>query len=63
MLIQINTSHINGSERQLGRVLEILRGPFWRLPAQSMLTCICNKCFSRHTAGVLEPVSIYRTIN
>lgn len=31
MFILLNTSHINGSERQLGRVLEILREKGWRV--------------------------------
>ncbi|KAA3642708.1 MAG: hypothetical protein DWQ07_19460 [Chloroflexi bacterium] len=31
MFILLNTSHINGSERQLGHVLEILREKGWRV--------------------------------
>ena len=42
MFILLNASHISGSERQLGRVLEILREKGWRVaPGEAKTWPLC----------------------
>ena len=52
MFILLNTSHINGNERQLGRVLEILREKGWRVapgnPETWPLSIEDREIFERH---------------
>ena len=52
MFILLNTSHIKGSERQLGRVLEILREKGWRVapgnPETWPLSIEDREIFERH---------------